>query len=476
MAGWANARLLVEEEFRQSIEEGKTSEGVDDIRRRFDEASTDQERESLHAELLALPVREDFPFVEPDDLDGIRALRAEPSRTRTSDRADLGDLDDAMHGAWLGRSIGCALGKPVEAYMSSFNGLASWERQREYLTAIAPDEWPLRDYVPATSPAESRTGTLWCPPSTREHIAFMETDDDIRYTVLGQMILARYGTGFSSADVARTWLDRLPYNWVCTAETQAYRNLVAHYDAVRDQDPAFETEDPADIDWARVAGTLNPYREWIGAQIRVDSYGYAAPGNPELAAELAYRDARISHVKNGIYGAMFCAAMIAEAFVTDDVRRIIEVGLSQIPASSRLHAAIRQTVEICDAHDGDFAQFEAVIVDLYDAFGSYHATHTINNAAVVVASLLMSAGDFNDAVTFSVMAGWDTDCNGATVGSIVGAMRGASGIPAKWSDPLNDTLNSSIAGYHPIAISECARRSVALLDTPEGMSSWNRWW
>ncbi|MBE0975186.1 hypothetical protein IH776_28355, partial [Escherichia coli] len=50
-------------------------------------------------------------------------------------------------------------------------------------------------------------------------------------------------------------------------ETQAYRNIVARFDAVRDQDPAFEKEDEAAIDWSLAAHTLNPYREWIGAQI-----------------------------------------------------------------------------------------------------------------------------------------------------------------------------------------------------------------
>jgi ADP-ribosylglycohydrolase len=468
-------RLLLDEEFRQSGEEGKDPAAIAAVRHRSEGVADGALLAELHAELVSLPVREDFDFIEPDDLATIRSLRSgSPAIAAGNPR----DLVGQLHGAWLGRAIGCALGKPVEAFMAPRGQLASWQRQRLFLQSISREEWPIRDYIPGSSPAEDATGSLWCPASTRERIAFMETDDDIRYTVLGQMIVAKYGTGFSSADVARTWMDRLSYNWVCTAETQAYRNLVLKYDAVRDQEPAFAPEDPLAIDWWDVAHALNPYREWIGAQIRVDSYGYAAPGNPELAAEMAYTDARISHAKNGIYGAMFCAAMIAAAFAVDDVRSVIDQGLAQIPASSRLHAAVRRTVDICAAHADDFAAFESIIADLYREFGDYHATHTINNAAIVVAALLVSAGDFHRAVTFAVMAGWDTDCNGATVGSIMGAFLGAGRIPSRWADPLHDTLRSQIAGYHPIAISECAARSahvVQAADRGEGVA-WQAWW
>ncbi len=207
----------------------------------------------------------------------------------------------------------------------------------------------------------------------------------------------------------------------------------------------------------------NPYREWIGAQIRADSWGYAAPGNPELAAELAWRDARISHVKNGIYGEMFVAAMIAAAFVLDDPLEVVEAGLAEIPQGSRLHHDVRQTIELCRGRQA--ADFETVLDEVYRLFGHYHPVHTNNNAVLVVTALLLGGADYEKVVTIAVMGGWDSDCNGATAGSIFGAMHGAGRIPGKWKAPLNDTIFSEVTGYHPIAITECARRSFQIAKT-----------
>lgn len=453
-AGFTNLRDLLDQEFTQSKQEGKDLEALEKLRVEFDSMPDDASVLSdLHEKLLDLPQRADFFFEEPSNLEGIRNLRSAPV-SLPAPSFDQEELYQRLYGAWLGRCSGCALGKPPESMGAKYGDLESWQRQKEYLIAVSPGEWPLRDYFPGASPAVEKTGKVGSPKSTREHIDCMESDDDIRYTVLGQKILLEKGVAFSTTDVARVWLQELPYYLVCTAETQVYRNLVT-LGAYHLHKASSEK-----IDWNWVVTHQNPFREWIGAQIRIDSYGYAAPGNPELAAELAWRDARLSHVKNGIYGAMFCAAMISAAFVTTDPRLIIEAGLAQIPQTSRLHADILATMAICDKHDYDFGAFETVIEEIYALLGHYHYVHTNNNAAICAAALLLSGGDFHKAITFAVMGGWDTDCNGATVGSIVGAIAGAQNIPSLWKDPLNDTLNSLISGYHPIAISECAQRSL----------------
>jgi ADP-ribosylglycohydrolase len=338
--------------------------------------------------------------------------------------------------------------------MGEHKGRSSLERIRLYLTAL-PGEYPLNNYFPAHSPAEAETDTLGCPASQRETIRFMETDDDIRYTVIGQKVLLAKGRDFSTLDVMQAWLSELPYRQVCTAETQAYRNFIIRYD-IRYGTP------PREYDWAWVATDQNPFREWIGAQIRADSWGYAAPGLPELAATFAWRDARMSHVKNGIYGEMFVAAMIAAGFALTDPLQVVRAGLAEIPCQSRLYADMEKTIAICERHNFDAANFEAVFAEIHQFLGHYNPVHTINNAALVVAALLLGRDDFEKVITLAVMGGWDTDCNGATAGSIFGAMFGADAIPDKWKAPLNDTLYSQIFNYHPIAISECARRSTEI--------------
>jgi ADP-ribosylglycohydrolase len=84
----------------------------------------------------------------------------------------------------------------------------------------------------------------------------------------------------------------------------------------------------------------------------------------------------------------------------------------------------------------------------------------VNNDAIVLNALLWGWPDFEKVITISVMQGMDTDCNGATAGSIWGAAFGAKALPAKWIEPLQDTLYSAVLGFAENRISDLATRSL----------------
>ena len=101
-------------------------------------------------------------------------------------------------------------------------------------------------------------------------------------------------------------------------------------------------------------------------------------------------------------------------------------------------------------------------------YGHYSSVHTINNAAVVAAALLWGDGDYTRTVGLAVQGGWDTDCNGATAGSVFGAMWGTEALPDRWVDPLNDLIRSSIVGFDRSTLSDLAERTLRLAHSPRG--------
>ena len=440
MAGWTSLKELLKAEMREQEESGK-----DIASATLPDSEDATVLDKAYDALMKLPMREDYPYEEPDTYEEVLAATERNVAYEVSEAL----LEEKVHAAWVGRAAGCALGKPVERgeYMSGTPGYRGYENVIRWFRGA--DAYPIDDYTPLHSRAEEEGLSVHCEKSCRENIRFMESDDDVRYTVLGLRLMEEKGLNFTTWDVGKLWHRYLSYSQVCTAETQAYLNFAQVTSHMNGWEPADSEER---LEYVRTY--RNPYREWIGAQIRVDAYGYVTAGNPDLAAKLAYTDAHLSHEKNGVYGAMFCAAMIAAAFTEKSLRGVIECGLRTVPKRSRLYEAISDTLK--SVHEGDDP--EAVARMLWDHYDHYDSVHTINNAAVVVAALLLSEGDFEKGISFAVLCGWDTDCNGATVGSILGAFLGE--IPEKWCRPLHDTMYAEVTGFDPITFTEAARRCI----------------
>jgi len=269
-------------------------------------------------------------------------------------------------------------------------------------------------------------------------------DDDTNYTVFGLKLVSTFGRDFTSDDVMESWMSWIPFMPVCTAERAAYRNA------------ACGMLPP------KTASYHNPYREWIGAQIRGDFFGYINPGNPVEAAKMAYRDASISQVKNGIYGEMFASAMIAEAAVTADRERIIEAGLSVIPEKSRMTRDVRKVIDLWKSGKTAEEIMEVIHTD-YDEHTDNGWCYTNSNAMVVTMAILCGGGDYSKSICLAVQACFDTDCNGATVGSVIGMMNGEAGIAPEWTAPFERKLQTTIEGYNLVDADELAEMTAKLV-------------
>ena len=387
----------------------------------------------LYSDLLAAPPRPDFAYQEPETLADIHNARPEGPRAVpvviTSDA-----LYERIYGAWLGRVAGCVLGKPLQM---------GWSKSKIVQYLHLADSFPLADYVPRVVPPPP--GFEFKPEAAghfRSEIDGAPCDDDTDYTMLALHLLETYGLEFTTADAATLWLTHLPYFGIHTTERAVYRNLV--WNVHPDEAAAF----------------VNPQREYVGARTRADVYGYVAPGKPELAAALAFKDAALSHTKNGVYSAMLMAAMLAWTFVTDDIEEIVRVGLSEIPRNCRLAEAVNAVLDA--RRDG--ADWEQAYEQLLLRYGSYSPLHTLNNMAWVVLALLYGEGDFDCALGLAVACGLDTGSNAASAGSVMGALYTAARIPAQWTAPLHDTLCTALAQFPQMRISALARRTAALAE------------
>lgn len=344
--------------------------------------------------------------------------------------------EDRIRSAWLGRVTGCMLGKPVEI-LSMMQGAAELN---EYLAAA--DALPLRDYVPLVPD----TAVAMFPQICKGNIDRAVPDDDINYTVLALMLLEQRGRDFTTADVARAWLRLLPGGMTFTAERAAYVTLLEKAGT------GFTFGAPPEFDLAECSD--NEFNEWIGAQIRADLYGWIVPGEPALAAEMAARDAELSHRGEGVYGAQVVAALGAAIPAERSIGAAIDTAAALIPHDSDCAAAIALGLQC--AADGTGP---GLIHARYDGMSP---VHTVNNLALVIWGLVAGADDFGAAIGDTVAAGLDTDCNGATVG----ALWGLSGrpIPDAWTAPWAGRVETTLAGVGELAIDDLVRRTVALVD------------
>ena len=437
-------QILVREirtDISQMVEEGHDEQALLKELENAQAAGSLDALAELQEDLWQRPSPPEFPYEEPNDWETISAHFPDGdshARSVGSDEA----LADKLLAAWRGRCAGCQLGKALEGLWP--------EDVKTVLRAIG--SWPLEDYLNTVDDREyeglvsrddlfkrlARNRRL--TKGTFDHVV---PDDDIHYAIVGQMILEQFGTDFTPEEAIGKLIELAPASCLFASGRNMFRTAV------------FGIRPP----YTAIFG--NPCRQSLGGQIRCDAWGWAAPANPALAARMAYKDASSSQVRNGIYSAIFFAVLLADALAHGDVARAVETATAYVPPKSRFAEMVGLVSDRCAAHD-DWEAVNAAIYRSYDRL--YNSAerapmnHSLPNAAIVIMALLKGGGDFTRTIGIAVMAGRDTDCNGATAGSIMGCALGTEGIPAHWIEPFNDTIRSQLKDLPELRISDLARR------------------
>ena len=311
-----------------------------------------------------------------------------------SKKLNRAEYRDKVLGCWLGKNIGGTIGAPFE-----------WQRKVNNVTFYTQEQ-------------------LKGEPMP---------NDDLDIQLLWLCAMEEKGIDVTSHRLAEYWVTYVTPHWAeyGTGKTNMRQGL------------------PPPL-----SGTFNnDFKDSCGSYIRSEIWACVAPGAPWKAAQYAYEDAILDHGNGeGLFAEIFMAALESSAFVLNDLRECVKVGLSFIPADCGVTKAVQTTLECFDKkmpwremrdevlrlHRGRLMSWAQVSEeDRAKGFDTGKLGYDVpSNIAFTLAGLLYGGDDFAQVQCICVNCGEDTDCTAATAGSVWGILHGAKAIPQKWIDPI----------------------------------------
>lgn len=263
-------------------------------------------------------------------------------------------------------------------------------------------------------------------------------NDDITFELAFLDAFSEKGYDITSRDIALSWVGLIPCGW--SAEELAIRNI---------KNGSFPPE----------SGTFrNPFNEWIGAQMRAGICGMAAPGNPALAASLAWRDGEVSHANNGILGEVFNAVMTSMAFTEKDILKILSSAIDLIPKDSEYYSVISFAWECCRK----YTTWQEALRECQEKYQRYNWIHAYPNACCEIIALYYGKGDFLETLHIITMCGIDVDCNAGMIMPILAIQQGMGIIPKELIHPAFERLDTYMRGkFRSISMDELVRDTLS---------------
>lgn len=303
-------------------------------------------------------------------------------------------LRDKIRGAWAAQMIGVAYGAPTE--FKSLGKVIEGEIKGELLSnALDQDDL----YVEMT---------------------FAQVMDAIGLDAT----TADYGEAFKKTEY-RLW----------HANAAARRNLNRGIPAPMSGHPEY-----------------NLHADDIDFQIEADFIGIMCPGLPQDSNLYCDRVGRVMNYGDGLYGGMFIAGMYSAAFFESDPRKVVEAGLTCIPAESPYAKVVADVLELSVKEPKDWQKVWHEIGHKWDKDdvcpNGAHRPFNIDaklNGAYVVIGMLYGNSDWQQTMDVATRCGQDSDCNPASALGVLGAIRGYDELPEKDKQALAELADKKFS-------------------------------
>ncbi len=174
----------------------------------------------------------------------------------------------------------------------------------------------------------------------------------------------------------------------------------------------------------------------IDFQIEADFIGLMCPGLPRQSNRFCDRVGRVMNYGDGLYGGMFVCGMYSAAFFENNPRKLVESGLSCIPAKSQYGLLIKDLLDWSARYPNDWRKVWQLLEDKWDkddpcpdgALQPFNIDAKLNGAYITM-GLLFGNLDFLKTMEIATRCGQDSDCNPSSAAGVLGVVLGYDAIP-----------------------------------------------
>ncbi len=326
-------------------------------------------------------------------------------------------LQDKIAGGWAAQTIGCAFGGP-------------WEFK--YLGKMIPDTTDLKFKSTAVKKYMLKWPGLY---------------DDIYMDLTFVDIIDRLGLNAPADSFARAFAYAGYPLW--------HANQSGRWNVIRG------LKSPKTGYWKD-----NPHADCIDYQIESDYAGLMSPGMPNAASAISDKVGHIMNYGDGWYGGVFVGAMYTQAFLYNNVEKIVTEALRTVPVKSKFYKCIADVVKWYHENPSDWHKTWQLVQQNYsndigcpDGVDRAFNIDATVNAAYVVIGLLYGGGDLTKTADISTRCGQDADCNPSTACGVLGCMLGYKNMPETWHESVKDCEDINFA-YTTISLSKAYKLSL----------------